>query len=143
MNPQTLELCFPTDRVAPLHLIDACLRSREPGVPPTVAKLDKQPLVGRTAEVTFTEVTAVCSCRQLLILTHTQSQYELLLKSGAEFVSETLLTSSIPATGSLIPLIRPIQHMTPKMGGSFTSTIEPTSSSPSSPASPFSPAASR
>lgn len=50
-------------------------------------------------------------------------------------------TSSIPATCSEIPLIRPIQRITPKSGGSFTSTIDPTSSS-SSPASPSSPAAS-
>lgn len=40
------------------------------------------------------------------------------------------LTSSIPATCSGIPPIRPIQRITPKSGGSFTSTIDPTSSSP-------------
>lgn len=53
------------------------------------------------------------------------------------------LTSSIPATCSEIPTIRPIQRITPKSGGSFTSTIDPTSSSPSSPVSPSSPKASQ
>lgn len=49
------------------------------------------------------------------------------------------LTSSIPATCSGIPPIRPIQRITPKRGGSFTSTIDPTSSSFSGDARPSSP----
>lgn len=64
-------MCFPTYRVASLHLIDGRLGGGEPRVPPAVAKLDEQPLVGRTTEVTLAEVAAVCSCRQLLVLTHT------------------------------------------------------------------------
>lgn len=36
-------------------------------------------------------------------------------------------TSSMPATGSEIPSMYPIHRMTPKSGGSFTSTIDPTS----------------
>lgn len=38
-----------------------------------------------------------------------------------------MCTSSIPATGSGMLLICPIQRMTPKRGGSFTSTMDPTS----------------
>lgn len=53
------------------------------------------------------------------------------------------LTSSIPATCSGIPLILPIQRITPKSGGSFTSTIDPTSRSLSNPASPSSHSASQ
>lgn len=53
-------------------------------------------------------------------------------------IKNNYFTSSIPATGSETPLIRPIQRITPKSGGSFTSTIEPTSSSPSTDSSPSS-----
>lgn len=56
--------------------------------------------------------------------------------------AQTVLTSSIPATGSEIPFIHPIQRITPNSGGSFTSTIDPTSRLLPDPASPFSAASS-
>lgn len=89
--------------------------------------------------MTFTEVAAVRPRRQLLVLTHAAGLF--VLQSESETTSCELeligdLTSSIPATCAEIPLIRPIQRITPKSGGSFTSTIDPTSSSPSSPSSP-------
>lgn len=59
---------FLTNRVASLHLIDRCLRGRKPGISPAVTKLDKQPFVGRTTEMTLTEVTAICPRRNFLVL---------------------------------------------------------------------------
>lgn len=61
----------PTNRVASLYLVEWHLGSREPGVPSAVAQLHEQPFVGRAAEVTFTQVTAVRSCGYFLVLPHT------------------------------------------------------------------------
>lgn len=137
----------PTYGVAALHLIDRCLWRGEPRVPSAAAELDKHPLVGWAVEVALSQVTAVCSQWHLLILTHTRSlcfTSQSLRKSrlrGEATVQQQvnsflLLTSSIPATSSVTPVMCPIQHTTPYSGGSFTSTMEPTSSSPSGPASP-------
>lgn len=132
-------LCFPTYGVASLHLVDGRLGGGEPRVPPAVAQLDEQPLVGRTTEVAFAEVAAVRPRGQLLVLTHAAGLF--VFKSESETTSRESelivdLTSSIPATCAEIPPIHPIQRITPKSGGSFTSTIDPTSSSPSSASSP-------
>lgn len=129
---------FPTDRVAALHLIDGRLRGRKPRISPAITKLDKQPSVARATEMTLPEVTAVCPRRNVLILQRWFLLVLILYHIKATHLS-LCLTSSIPATCSGIPPIRPIQRITPKSGGSFTSTIDPTSSSPSGAAPPSSP----
>lgn len=63
-----------TYRVASFHLIDRRFRGGESGIPPTVTKLHKQTLVGRTTKVSLPEVAAVCSSRKLLVLTHVHAE---------------------------------------------------------------------
>lgn len=57
-----------TYRVAAIDLINGQFRLRKPGVASAVPQFDEQPFVSRTAEVTLTEVTAICGGGQLLIL---------------------------------------------------------------------------
>lgn len=75
---------FPTDRVASLHLIDRRLWSGKPGVPSAVAELDKQALVGRATEVTFAEVTSICSYGDFLVLSNSINQYRCYRKPAEE-----------------------------------------------------------
>lgn len=57
-----------TYRVAAIDLVNGQFRFRKPGVASAVPQFDEQPFVGRTAEVTLTEVTAIRGGGQLLIL---------------------------------------------------------------------------